>query len=123
MSEKPHYGLSEQTPKEPPPNYEQAMAGTPSGYHHSIGPPTSPEFVQPVDYGTSGSSISPMQPNIPHQQIIVIGGCPACRIGSLEEHMTLLGILCGIFFFPIGIICCLTLTERKCTNCGAKFDS
>ena len=31
MSEKPQYGLSEQTPKEPPPNYEQAMAGTPSG--------------------------------------------------------------------------------------------
>ena len=45
------------------------------------------------------------------------------QVGALEEHMTLLGILCGIFFFPLGLICCLTLTERKCTNCGATFNS
>ena len=49
------------------------------GYQHVTGPPTSHEFVQPSDYGTS-SSINPMQPNIPHQQIIVIGGCPECRV-------------------------------------------
>ena len=52
------------------------------GYQQGTGPPTSAAFVQPVDYGTS-SSITPMQPNIPHQQIIVIGGCPACRVGIL----------------------------------------
>ena len=49
------------------------------GYQHVTGPPTAHEFVQPADYGTS-SSINPMQPNISHQQIIVIGGCPECRV-------------------------------------------
>ena len=53
-----------------------------SGYHNSSGPPTSPEFVQPADYGTTGLSITPMQPTIPHQTIVVIGGCPACRVSN-----------------------------------------
>jgi len=122
MEEKTPYSMSEHIPKEPPPNYEEAMSASSGGYHNASGPPTSPEFVQPADYGAAGLTITPMQPTIPHQTIVVIGGCPACRVGSLEEHMTLLGILCGILLFPIGLICCLTLTERKCTNCGAKFE-
>jgi len=120
MNEKQQSDSPEQIPKEPPPNYDETMAIT--GYQQVTGAPTSASFVQPVDYGTA-SSITPMQPTVPHQQIIVIGGCPACRIGALEEHMTLLGILCGIFFFPLGLICCLTLTERRCTNCGTTFKS
>lgn len=114
------YEYTEKTASEPPPNYDEAMAQ--AGYQQTNGPPTCPAFVQPTDYGAA-SSVTPMQPNIPQQQIIIIGGCPACRVGALEEHMTLLGILCGIFFFPFGLICCLTLTERKCTNCGAVFNS
>ena len=52
------------------------------GYHNSTGPPTSPEFVQPSDYGAAGLTITPMQPTIPHQTIVVIGGCPACRVSD-----------------------------------------
>lgn len=120
MNEKQQSDSPEQIPKELPPNYDEAMATT--GYQQVTGPPTSASFVQPVYYGTA-SSITPMQPTVPHQQVIVIGGCPACRVGALEEHFTLVGILLGIFFFPVGLICCLTLTERRCTNCGAKFNS
>lgn len=120
MGEKQHYDTPEQIPREPPPSYDESMAS--DGYQHVAGPPTSHEFVQPSDYGTS-SPINPMQPNVQHQHIIVIGGCPECRVGTLEDHMTLLGILCGIFFFPVGLICCLTFTERRCSNCGAKFNS
>lgn len=54
-------------------------------------------------------------------EIIVINGCPACRIGVLEDDYTCLGICCAIFFFPIGILCCLGLKNKRCTNCGAQF--
>ncbi|XP_053384670.1 brain protein I3-like [Mercenaria mercenaria] len=57
----------------------------------------------------------------PHQQIIVVGGCPACRVGVLEDDFTCLGVCCAILFFPIGILCCLAMKERRCPNCGAVF--
>ncbi|XP_058123992.1 membrane protein BRI3 [Anopheles ziemanni] len=55
------------------------------------------------------------------QQIIVVNGCPACRIGMLEDDYSCLGIFCAIFFFPLGILVCLALRNRRCTNCGAQF--
>uniref|UniRef100_A0A182J7M6 Membrane protein BRI3 n=1 Tax=Anopheles atroparvus TaxID=41427 RepID=A0A182J7M6_ANOAO len=55
------------------------------------------------------------------QQIIVVNGCPACRIGMLEDDYSCLGIFCAIFFFPLGLLVCLALRNRRCTNCGAQF--
>uniref|UniRef100_A0A182P8A7 Membrane protein BRI3 n=1 Tax=Anopheles epiroticus TaxID=199890 RepID=A0A182P8A7_9DIPT len=60
-------------------------------------------------------------PAVISQQIIVVNGCPACRIGMLEDDYSCLGIFCAIFFFPIGILACLALRNRRCTNCGAQF--
>ncbi|XP_012271596.1 brain protein I3 [Orussus abietinus] len=54
-------------------------------------------------------------------EIIVIGTCPACRVGILEDDYTCLGLLCAIFFFPLGILCCLLMKNRRCSNCGAYF--
>uniref|UniRef100_A0A8C1MWB4 Membrane protein BRI3 n=1 Tax=Cyprinus carpio TaxID=7962 RepID=A0A8C1MWB4_CYPCA len=53
--------------------------------------------------------------------VVVVGGCPACRVGVLEEDFTCLGIMCAIFFFPLGILFCLALRQRRCPNCGATF--
>ncbi|XP_075035778.1 membrane protein BRI3 [Mixophyes fleayi] len=53
--------------------------------------------------------------------VVVVGGCPACRVGVLEDAFTCLGIFCAIFFFPIGILFCLALRQRRCPNCGATF--
>ncbi|CAF2122199.1 unnamed protein product [Rotaria magnacalcarata] len=33
--------------------------------------------------------------------VIVLGSCPACKIGMLENDFTCLGLCCAIFFFPI----------------------
>lgn len=68
-----------------------------------------------IGYGSIG------QPTIVPTEIIIINGCPACRIGVLEDDYTCLGICCAIFFFPIGILCCLGLKNKRCTNCGAQF--
>ncbi|XP_029159153.1 brain protein I3 [Nylanderia fulva] len=54
-------------------------------------------------------------------EIILVGGCPACRVGVMEDDYTCFGLLCAILFFPIGIICCMLLKTRRCSNCGAYF--
>ncbi|TRY58163.1 hypothetical protein DNTS_007126 [Danionella cerebrum] len=53
--------------------------------------------------------------------VVVVGGCPACRVGVLEDDFTCLGIMCAIFLFPLGILFCLALRQRRCPNCGATF--
>lgn len=55
------------------------------------------------------------------QRVVVVGGCPACRVGVLEDDFTCLGVLCAILFFPIGILCCLAMRQRRCAHCGAVF--
>ncbi|KAF7993476.1 hypothetical protein HCN44_010071 [Aphidius gifuensis] len=54
-------------------------------------------------------------------EIILVGSCPACRVGVLEDDYTCLGVFCAIFFFPLGILCCLAMKNRRCSNCGAYF--
>ncbi|KAJ8716279.1 hypothetical protein PYW08_013564 [Mythimna loreyi] len=84
----------------PPPGY------TPYGV-----PPPGTGFVP--NYGATNIIIPP--------PIIAVGACPACRVGILEDDFTCLGILCAILFFPLGILCCLALKNRRCSNCGALF--
>ncbi|KAK2714148.1 membrane protein BRI3-like [Artemia franciscana] len=117
-----------------PPPYS---AVPPSGHSITVPPqavPVSPAMTSPPmrTYRTSrgpiymthpsygATSVITVQP-IPAAQVIVVGGCPACRIGILEDDFTLLGLLCAILFFPIGILCCLALRQKRCTNCGAIF--
>ncbi|CAF2903314.1 unnamed protein product [Rotaria sp. Silwood2] len=54
--------------------------------------------------------------------VIILGGCPACKVGMLDTEFTCLGLCCAIFFFPIGILCCLALRQRRCNFCGAILD-
>lgn len=76
--------------------------------------PTAPMAAgYPPNYGATNIIIQP--------PIIAVGACPACRVGILEDDFTCLGILCAILFFPLGILCCLALKNRRCSNCGAMF--
>jgi len=78
------------------------------------------------------AQISPSAPVFHHQQptyqtipmatqVILVGGCPACRVGVIEDDYTCCGVCCAIFFFPLGVLCCLATKQRRCTNCGAVY--
>lgn len=87
---------------QPPPGYYPASGGINQG--------------SPVpSYGATQST------TVFVPEIIIVGACPACRVGIMEDDYTCLGLLCAILFFPIGIICCLLLKTKRCSNCGAYF--
>ncbi|XP_038069150.1 brain protein I3-like [Patiria miniata] len=88
--------------------YQGYQTGAPPGYQQVTGAP-------PAGY-------IPAQPiRVTSTNVVVVGGCPACRIGILEDDFTLLGVCCAILFFPLGILCCLAMRQRRCPNCGAVF--
>ncbi|KFO25318.1 Brain protein I3 [Fukomys damarensis] len=77
-----------------------------------------------------GRSPEPLRPQSIHSRtvtrypansIVVVGGCPVCRVGVLEDCFTFLGIFLAIILFPFGFICCFALRKRRCPNCGATF--
>ncbi|KAI9550420.1 hypothetical protein GHT06_001699 [Daphnia sinensis] len=83
-------------------------------------PPAYTPFVQQPISSNSGTTAVIITPN-PAGNIFLVSGCPACRVGVLDDEFTFLGLLCCILFFPIGILCCLALRQRRCLNCGAVF--
>lgn len=124
-------------PTQPPP-YEGYQG---QGYQTNWGqPPPAPSQNPNYGAGYGGSDKQPLlgmpvgQPGyttvpgqtttIIHQpapSVVVVGGCPACRVGVLEDDFTCCGVCCAIVFFPIGILCCLAMRQRRCPNCGAIF--
>ncbi|XP_023664938.1 membrane protein BRI3-like [Paramormyrops kingsleyae] len=94
--------------QQPPPPYQYPEG---PGYTHPSLPV--PPVAQQPNYTGTYTIIQP--------SVVVVGGCPACRVGVLEDDFTCLGILCAIVFFPIGILFCLALRQRRCPNCGATF--
>ncbi|XP_060068598.1 membrane protein BRI3-like [Ylistrum balloti] len=104
-------------------------AGPPAGaytgapYTNNTGAPyTNPQqagYQQGYQNYTSSNVIVQQQPA---SQVVIVGGCPACRVGVLEEDYTCLGVLCAILFFPLGVLCCLAMRQRRCPSCGAVFD-
>lgn len=63
----------------------------------------------------------PQKARYPANSIVVVGGCPVCRVGVLEYCFTCLGIFLAIVLFPFGFLCCFALRKRRCPNCGAVF--
>ncbi|KAJ3600360.1 hypothetical protein NHX12_031345 [Muraenolepis orangiensis] len=96
-----------------PPGFQQSPP--PYQYHDGQGfhaPQMGPAIAQQPYSGT----YTIIQPSI-----VVVGGCPACRVGVLEDDFTCLGIMCALLFFPLGILFCFALRQRSCPNCGATF--
>ncbi|KAK4872929.1 hypothetical protein RN001_014958 [Aquatica leii] len=82
---------------------------------------TTPIYPQAVGPNYGSTAMPATTTIIMPPKIILVGACPACRIGVLEDDYTCLGLLCAILFFPIGILCCQALKNRRCSNCGAYF--
>ncbi|KAJ9589118.1 hypothetical protein L9F63_017577 [Diploptera punctata] len=96
------------------PAYPQNVGQLPPGYQPYQGSSAPLPAGYAPTYGATTITVHP-------QEIIIVGACPACRVGVLEDDFTCLGILCAIAFFPLGILCCLALKNRRCSNCGAYF--
>ncbi|KAK2833534.1 hypothetical protein Q5P01_017423 [Channa striata] len=95
----------------------------------AIPPAVPPPYPYPDAQGYPSAQMGPAVSQQPYPgtytiiqpSVVVVGGCPACRVGVLEDDFTCLGILCAIFFFPLGILFCFALRQRRCPNCGATF--
>lgn len=48
------------------------------------------------------------------------GRCSSCQTGTMTDSFTPCGIVLGILFFPLGLLCCWLMREKQCNNCGAK---
>ncbi|KAK9881530.1 hypothetical protein WA026_016409 [Henosepilachna vigintioctopunctata] len=117
----------------PPPYTPSMMPGihqqVPPSYPHAGqgGYPYPQQQWQPPSYPSYGTTTLPPPATattlvIPQPEVIIVGGCPACRIGVLEDNYGLAALCCAIVFFPAGILCCLLMKERRCSHCGAIFD-
>uniref|UniRef100_A0A8D9BM23 Membrane protein BRI3 n=1 Tax=Cacopsylla melanoneura TaxID=428564 RepID=A0A8D9BM23_9HEMI len=76
---------------------------------------TVPIYTQPRFYGATYQIATP-------REIFIIGRCPICGVGKVEEYYSCLGLTCAIFCFPLGLIPCLLLKDKICTNCGAQLN-
>ncbi|XP_013855415.1 membrane protein BRI3 [Austrofundulus limnaeus] len=109
------HGYGAIPPSAPPPYPYPGGPGFPSAQMGPAGFPSAPMGPAVSQQPITGS-YTIIQPSV-----VVVGGCPACRVGVLEDDFTCLGILCAIFFFPLGILFCFALRQRRCPNCGATF--
>uniref|UniRef100_A0A8C4VIM3 Membrane protein BRI3 n=1 Tax=Falco tinnunculus TaxID=100819 RepID=A0A8C4VIM3_FALTI len=114
--------------QERPPAYSPAAPGAGYDYgqsNYGAIPAPQPGFQPPPPYPypapNYSSTYTIIQQPATTTSVVVVGGCPACRVGVLEDTFTCLGVLCAIVFFPIGILFCLALRQRRCPNCGAAF--
>lgn len=95
---------------------QKPAAGYPQQQQTTYGtmlPPPQPMMQQP----TAATTYIVQVPT----EIIHVGGCSVCRIGVLEDNFPCIGIFCAIFFFPLGILCCLAMKNKRCSNCGFEF--
>lgn len=93
-----------------------------------------PENTQPPAYQPGGQAYPPpagsMYPPVsqpagyasqPGQTTVIVtpsGNCPSCHVGHLVETYSICGILWLILCFPCGLICFLTMKDKKCGHCG-----
>ncbi|XP_022092587.1 brain protein I3-like [Acanthaster planci] len=98
----------------------------PQGYPAQQGyPPPGQSGYPPQHQGYPAHQQPPTVVTVQQQpattQVVMTGGCPTCHVGVMTDSYTACGIILAICFFPLGIICCLMMKERTCSNCGATF--
>ncbi|XP_066940748.1 membrane protein BRI3-like isoform X1 [Macrobrachium rosenbergii] len=134
--------MANSLPNDPPPPY--TATPPPLGFQSPDPPPTVRVEVQeeggylvgqqqyppayPYAHGKPVPGSTPVvvtQPQVVTQSVLILppGTCPNCRAGVLQSEFSFCGICMAILFFPIGILCCALMMERRCSNCRMSFDS
>jgi len=101
----------------PGPGYPQQGNAYPPG--PGWNPP--PHAMHPAPAANQGATIIVQPVPTPGTRVVLVGGCPTCHAGVLEDTFGFCAIFLAIFFFPIGILCCLAMKEKRCTNCGTHY--
>merc|ERR1739838_338812 len=113
----------------PYPDPSQQQGGYPpqQGVPQQAPPPAYSQGQQQQFQQQPGQSVTYVQTQQQPTGIIIpgivqgTGTCPTCRMGNLESSFTVCGIVLGVLFFPLGVLCCFLMMEKKCTNCGSTF--
>jgi hypothetical protein len=102
-----------------PPRYMSPQQPQPYGSPPVYG--QQPQYVlqQQPQYVMQNGQLLQLQPG---QTVLVVGGCPAGGGHSMTEDFTPLGICLAICFFPIGMICCCAMKERRCVKCNSVME-
>ncbi|CAF1048312.1 unnamed protein product, partial [Brachionus calyciflorus] len=101
---------------EQPPAYYSATGypNYPIQNYQSV-PYPQPQFQQ--QYPQPSIPTYPSNPVVLTQPVVVLnGGCPRCGVGMLNDDYGCCAITMAILFFPLGVLCCLAMRERRCTN-------
>ncbi|XP_046632007.1 brain protein I3-like isoform X1 [Daphnia pulicaria] len=105
--------------KENPPSYSQAPAApypaAPAQY-----PPAPPHPSNAHTYPPNNSGQTVIQVEA-QPQVIIVGGCPKCRVGVLKDKFTLCGWCWLIWCFPCGLICFFNMRQKRCIHCHQRF--
>ncbi|XP_052264965.1 brain protein I3-like [Dreissena polymorpha] len=89
-----------------PPNYNQPVYQQPPPVHNPAPMFMAQQSSQVVVVNAGGNS-----------RDYPPGTCQRCG-GHIGTKFTVCGILLCIFCFPLGLLCCLLMTEKRCDNCG-----
>ncbi|PIK56035.1 hypothetical protein BSL78_07060 [Apostichopus japonicus] len=109
-----------------PPAMTTAAPYPPPNSTFAYPPPTQPGF-SPAIYQTTPPQNDAIVRSTQHQTVtttqVMVGvpTCPQCRVGTLQDTFTPLGICCAIFLFPIGLLFCLMMKRQQCAQCGAIY--
>ncbi|XP_045134745.1 brain protein I3-like isoform X2 [Portunus trituberculatus] len=114
MQQQPKYDQYS-PPQGPPPPYNQAPIGF-QGQGQMA-------YPAPPMQSSSSTTVVSAQPVVTGQPMLIVSGgnCPACRTGILRNDFTTCGILLAVFFFPLGMLCCFLMMDRRCSYCGLTF--
>lgn len=128
----PNYPAGGYQPYPPAGGYVDPSKNVQAGYPGYAQPPQPQPGYPPAQYPPQQTAQPVMsapavqQPQAAQQTIVITqgpvatGNCPVCRAGNITEDFTCCGICLAIFCFPIGLICCLLMKDRRCTRCGAR---
>lgn len=77
---------------------------------------------------TRATSVQPREAYIaqhtPRDHIDLATTCPSDgKSHDINNGWDPCGVLLGLVLFPVGIICCLLMRDKRCTKCGIQFKS